>query len=168
MALGKFQRIELVPQKPRGFIESTRIIGRKRVVVMNEMENSNLYSPCSTPSQKRRGRKTPPLEQTSRLESLPQDLLVRILCKVTHGDLKQLLLVSKFVNEATVIAKEMHFAYSTPLSKPMFNKFDELGLCNSEDSGEAPNAPRQYRIAKSRIDGDKLASLAVALFSSED
>ncbi|KAJ6846988.1 F-box protein-like [Iris pallida] len=153
MALGKLQRVES--------FKSTRITGRKRSVAVNGMEESNISSQCSTPSPKRQDRKTP-TEPTSLLDSLPLDLLVRVVCKATHEDLKQLLLVSKFVNEATSIAKEMHFTYSTPLSKRVSDKFGE-----PDDSGEAPNAPQQHRVAKSRIKG-KLGNIAIVLFTSED
>lgn len=106
------------------------------------------------------------LEGTNRLVSLPQDLLVKILCKVTHEDLKHLILVSKPVNEATLIAKGQHFAYSTPRMKPVFRKADDLDLDDDLiDSREVPNAPMRRRVAKSRID---FGSIAVDLFPSFD
>ncbi|KAJ6796861.1 F-box protein-like [Iris pallida] len=158
MALGKLQRVES--------FKSTRITGRKRAVVVNGMEESDISSQCRTPSPKRQDRKTP-AEPTSLLDSLPLDLLVRVVCKATHEDLKQLLLVSKFVNEATSIAKEMYFTYSTPLSKRVSDKFGELDLGESDDSCEAPNAPQRHRVATSRIHG-KLGNIAIALFTYED
>lgn len=167
-AFKEFQYVESKEQKPIELVNGTRILGRKRIVVLNRMETvSNLSSPFSTPSPKRRGPRVQ-LQGLNRLESLPQDLLVQVLCKVTHADLKQLLLVSKYVNEATLIAKELHFAYSTPRTKPVFRKDDDLGLDDDlEDSREVPNAPMQHKAARSRINFD-LDSIAVDLFSSYD
>ena len=123
---------------------------------------------------------------------------------MTHEDLKQLILVSKSVNEAvfslvqgnlfdlkqctfrrfvswvpsfafllhfniyvlqTLIAKELHFAYSTPRAKRASRKDEDLGLDGDlEDSREVPNAPRQCRVAKSRMNFEKLGSVTVDLF----
>lgn len=58
----------------------------------------------------------------------------------------------------TLIAKRLHFAFSTPSSKPVFSRH--------EISDEAPNAPMQQRVAKSRLDGGKVSSVAIALFRS--
>ncbi|KAG1368198.1 putative F-box protein SKIP27 [Cocos nucifera] len=108
------------------------------------------------------------MERSNRLESLPQDVLVRILCKVNHSDLKQLLLVSKIVHGATSIAKEMHFAFSTPSSKPVFRREGNMGDIDLEVCEEAPNAPKQRRVAKSRLGRKTLSSIAVALFTSPE
>ncbi|KAI6675880.1 hypothetical protein NL676_036676 [Syzygium grande] len=50
----------------------------------------------------------------SSLVVLPQDILIRILSHVVHGDLKQLVCMSKTIKEATVVAKQWHFAYTMP------------------------------------------------------
>lgn len=154
--------------KKREVVHSTRIIGRKRIIVPSEVEKDcNISSsPFSTPSPKRRGPRVQS-EGLNRLESLPQDLLVKILCKVTHDDLKQLILVSKYVNEAALIAKDEHFAYSTPRAKPAFRKDDDLEIDDdTADDREVLNAPMRRRPARSRIDFEKCASVMVDLFSS--
>ncbi|WOL04875.1 hypothetical protein Cni_G13597 [Canna indica] len=135
------------------FVRNTRILGTKRV------ELSNYCPPIDSPSPKRPSR----MPKSNRLEALPQDILVKVLCKVDHSDLKQLLLVSKLVNGATLTARELHFAFSTPSSKSMFKR--EMNVADGE---EAPDAPRQRRIAKSRLDGSKLSSIVVALFRSPE
>ena len=63
-----------------------------------------------------------------------------------------------------MIAKELHFAYSTPRTKRVFRKDEDLGLDDHFDSREVPNAPRQRRVAKSRIGFEKLDSVTVDLF----
>ncbi|XP_008800393.1 F-box protein At1g61340-like [Phoenix dactylifera] len=163
MAVGQIQHEESVTTGLK-FVPGSRILGRKRVVISSSLDSS---SPLSGPLQKRRGARSC-MERSNRLESLPQDVLVRILCKVNHSDLKQLLLVSKIVHGATLIAKEMHFAFSTPSSKPIFRREGNIGDFASEVSEEAPNAPKGRRVAKSRLDRKTLSSIAVALFASPE
>ena len=73
-----------------------------------------------------------------------------------------------FVNWQTLIAEQWHFAYSTPrktlgfqdsIYSEDFSEFNEV---------EAPNAPKQARITRSRLTGKKLADISVALFASPD
>lgn len=135
------------------FVQKTCILGRKRVAVASSMiEESGFASPVGTKVQKR----------LNHLEALPLDILLRVLCNVRHSDLTQLLLVSKAVQEATLIAKELHFTFSTP-SKPKIKGDGDLG-----GGIETPNAPKRSRIAKSRLNDKKLASIAVALFVSPE
>ncbi|XP_072957358.1 F-box protein At1g61340-like [Typha angustifolia] len=164
MAMGQIH-VEDSEDTSSKFGQSTRILGRKRVVVTRKLDSSILHSPM----QKRRSIRRH-MERLNRLELLPEDILVRVLCKVNHSDLKQLLLVSKSVNQATLIARELHFAFSTPLAKRVFKTKNEAGEEDDEfgDSEEAPNAPKQQRFSKSRIDGKRLASITVALFASPD
>ena len=79
-----------------------------------------------------------------------------VVCIVLHHNL--------YVPQ-TLIAKELHFAYSTPRTKRVFRKDEDLGLDGDlEDSREVPNAPRRrLRIAKSRIDFGKRDSVTVDL-----
>ncbi|XP_061350530.1 F-box protein At1g61340-like [Gastrolobium bilobum] len=142
----------------------TRALGRKRVLVSNNVEDSPL-----NPNPLKRtcsGRMTLNSE-ISRLETLPHDILIRLLCGVDHEDLKQLFHVSRTIREATQIAKEMHFEYSTPKKKT----FACLQPIDLEDASglqeiEAPNAP--LRKSKSRLSGRNLASISVALFASTE
>lgn len=105
-----------------------------------------------------------PVEKSA-LEALPQDILIRILCGVEHVDLKRLFFVSKTIRETTVIAKQTHFAYSTPMKAGGFQRVDIFG---DFDEGEAPNAPKQSRVPRSRLSKKKLADISVALFLSDE
>ncbi|KAH7662340.1 F-box domain-containing protein [Dioscorea alata] len=173
MALGEMTNLQTGNQKlKRNGIKSahmTRIIGRKRVLVPGHMEDSCFSPPTATPTQKRLQRRSRIKGRLNLLEALPQDILVRTLCKVDHSDLKQLLLVSKSVNEATLVAKDVHFAFSTPSKFGNNGRGGDLwGATGVEEGLETPDAPKQRRAAKSRIDRSKLASISVALFTSPD
>lgn len=103
--------------------------------------------------------------EKSALEDLPQEILIRILCGVEHDDLKRLFFVSKAIREATLIAKQSHFAYSTPRKT--------VGFPNAECVGEmveieAPNAPKQSRVPRERLSVKKLADISVSLFAEGD
>ncbi|GJU57194.1 reverse transcriptase domain-containing protein [Tanacetum coccineum] len=52
----------------------------------------------------------------SRLEDLPQEVLVKVLCGVEHRDCKSLFYVSHKIREVAILAKEYHFDYTTPRS----------------------------------------------------
>ncbi|KAL1215582.1 F-box protein [Cardamine amara subsp. amara] len=61
--------------------------------------------------------KTPqadPCNSESPLESLPMDLLVKIVCHLHHDQLKAVFHVSQRIRTATVIARQYHFNYTTP------------------------------------------------------
>ncbi|XP_006657832.1 F-box protein At1g61340-like [Oryza brachyantha] len=138
---------------------STRILGRKRVAVSPAPSPSGPHSPART-LRKQRSIRLHMGGTVSLLESLPQDVLIKVLCKVNYSDLRQLLLVSKQVSAATLVAKEQHFAFATPSSKPVFRG-------GEEEEQEAPWAPKQRRVARSPILGKKnLASISVNLFES--
>nr|DAD23052.1 TPA_asm: hypothetical protein HUJ06_024515 [Nelumbo nucifera] len=94
---------------------------------------------------------------------------VQVLCGVDHDDLKQLFHVSKTIREATLIAKQSHFAYCTP-SKSLagVRSFSVVEDSSKLDAEEAPNAPRQQRILGSRLNRKKLADISVALFHSPE
>ncbi|CAD5179766.1 unnamed protein product [Musa acuminata subsp. malaccensis] len=163
MAVGKVQHEQSVPAGLE-FVHRTSILGRKRVVLSKTMDSANLSSPCGAPSKRRVTRWR--TQTLNRLEALPLDILVKTLSKVDHSDLKQLLLVSKTVNGATLIARESHFVFSTPISKSLFKKQSntidsDLDIINEE----APHAPNQQRVARSRLNGVQLSSVAIALFT---
>ncbi|XP_059439522.1 F-box protein At4g35930-like isoform X2 [Corylus avellana] len=50
----------------------------------------------------------------SRLESLPMELLFKIVCHLPHDQLKPVFHVSKRIREAVQTAKKTHFDYTTP------------------------------------------------------
>ncbi|XVE87935.1 hypothetical protein DITRI_Ditri19aG0028400 [Diplodiscus trichospermus] len=153
-----------------GFVRYTRGLGRKRIGISNEMEEAlPLDSATQLPSLKRQCSERMMMMiddyyEKSTLESLPQDVLIRIICGVDHGDLKQLFNVSKSIREATVIAKQLHFAYSTPKKTKAFRTSIDFEEPNDLDDIEAPNAPRQWRSHRS-INRKKLADISVALFA---
>lgn len=62
----------------------------------------------------------------------------------------------------TLVAKELHFEFSTPKKKT----FALLTPIDMEKEIEAPNAPAPLKNPKSRLQGRKLSSLA--LFASMD
>ncbi|KAK1375250.1 putative Heteroproteinous nuclear ribonucleoprotein U-like protein 1 [Heracleum sosnowskyi] len=134
--------------------------GRKRVFVSNHLEVDSCFT---TPKKKHCGLDSVMCSDNSALESLPQDILVRILCGVEHDDLKTLFDVSKSVRAATLIAKQWHFAYSTPTKKLAFK--DPVEFENSGDAYEveAPNAPKQSR-TQSRLNGKNQRLLSRRLF----
>ncbi|XP_022721015.1 F-box protein SKIP27-like [Durio zibethinus] len=157
-----------------GFVRYTRGLGRKRVGISNEMEESlPLESATKFPLLKRQRSERIMMmmmmmiddyHEKSTLESLPQDVLIRIICGVDHEDLKQLFNVSKSIREATVIAKQLHFAYSTPTKTKAFRTSTDFQESSDLDEIEAPNAPRQWRSHRS-INRKKLADISVALFA---
>ncbi|CAN8229215.1 unnamed protein product [Cochlearia groenlandica] len=61
--------------------------------------------------------KTPqadPCNSESLLESLPMDLLVKIVCHLHHDQLKAVFHVSQRIRKATLNARQLHFNYTTP------------------------------------------------------
>lgn len=53
-------------------------------------------------------------QSESRLESLPNDLLVNIICFLHHDQLKAVFHVSQKLRKAVIIARQSHFNYTTP------------------------------------------------------
>ncbi|XP_074371707.1 F-box protein At4g35930 isoform X2 [Apium graveolens] len=50
----------------------------------------------------------------SRLESLPMDLLIKIMCHLHHDQLKAVFHVSQRIRKAVVVARQFYFNYTTP------------------------------------------------------
>ncbi|KAG5246878.1 F-box protein [Salix suchowensis] len=128
--------------------------GRKRVSIAKNNVHSedllNLDCTCKPPL-KRLCSLEP---EKSNLESLPQDILIRVLCGVDHDDLKQLFHVSKVIREAhpeEVSGFRTLFDFENP------SELDEI---------EAPNAPKQRRSCKSQLNRKSIADISVALFAS--
>ncbi|XP_059659736.1 F-box protein At1g61340 [Cornus florida] len=147
-----------------GFVHYPRSFRRKRILISSRVEAESTF--VSTPTKKQCSDQMSVLSsEKSLLETLPQDILIKILCGVNHDDLKQLFHVSKLIREASMIAKQLHFAYSTPTKTLTFQNPIDL-----EDSIEieAPNAPKQSRRCRSHLTGKKLADISVALFTSPD
>ncbi|XP_039049785.1 F-box protein SKIP27-like [Hibiscus syriacus] len=138
-----------------GFVRYSHGLGRKRVGSFPLDTSTALKRQCSE-----RTMMIDDYNRKAAIESLPQDVLIRVICGVDYDDLKQLFNVSKSIREATVIAKKLHFAYSTPTKVKAFRT-----LLDSEFDGvEAPNAPMQWRTHRS-IDKKKLADISISLFA---
>ncbi|XP_010439469.1 PREDICTED: F-box protein SKIP27 [Camelina sativa] len=162
-----------------GSVRFTRGLGRKRILISSSVRQSLSRSaveipvvPESPPVQsslkRQRSRRTIASSEKSRLESLPQDLFIRVICGVDHDDLKSLKLVSKSIREASLVAKSLHFAYTTPRKTRAFrNSIDLEEFSDSsrqEDDIEPPNAPNHYRWTKAKR-REQLSSVSVALFT---
>ncbi|KAL4332618.1 hypothetical protein GQ457_07G028730 [Hibiscus cannabinus] len=152
-----------------GLVRCTLGLGRKRVGISKEMEE--ITPATKVPLLKRQCSErilmmltADDCHEKSALESLPQDVLIRIICGVDHDDLNQLLNVSKSIREATVIAKQSHFAYRTPKKVKAFRTSLDFKESSLSDEMEAPNAPRQWR-SHASTNRKKLADISVALFA---
>ncbi|GMJ12285.1 F-box stress induced 2 [Hibiscus trionum] len=152
-----------------GFVRCMFGLGRKRVGISYETEDltTPLDFATNVPLLKRQCNqrmvvmpRADDYHEKSTLESLPQDVLIRIICGVDHKDLKQLFNVSKSFREAIVITKQSHFAYSTPTKIKTFRTSINFEESNELDDIEAPNAPRQWRSHRK-----KLVAISVELFA---
>ncbi|KAF9594881.1 hypothetical protein IFM89_035042 [Coptis chinensis] len=146
--------------KDFGVVRCTGAFGRKRV------EPSPCSSPFRTPLKRQCSVKLN--FDKSLLEALPQDILVRILCGVEHDDLEKLQYVSRSIRDATLIAKNWHFAYHTPSSKTASLKSFRIVDDEYFDSHPTPNAPGPGKGHWSRTKGRNLSDISVALFHSPE
>ncbi|XP_076915386.1 F-box protein At4g35930-like [Bidens hawaiensis] len=111
----------------------------------------------------------------SRLESLPMELLVKVLCHLHHDQLKAVFHVSERVRKATVIARQFYFNYTTP------DRSRQEILCTSTQPCEhfvskgddkdkgfklpiTPKAPRHGPRPPSRIKLTEMRQIAAVLF----
>lgn len=147
-----------------GFVRFTRGLGSKRILFSkfnNEtVSNSDqLDSPPVKVTLKRS--KTEP--NSSVLESLHQDILIRVLCHVDHDDLARLKRVSKTIRNAVLEAKKSHFDYSTPRKTLTFTSILEKdsSLSDQDDAIEPPNAPFRRRKVNR---GSDLSRISMVLF----
>ncbi|KAF5735927.1 F-box family protein [Tripterygium wilfordii] len=124
--------------------------------------------------------KTPRTEECqseSRLECLPTDLLVKILCHLHHDQLKAVFHVSQRIRKAVVIARQFHFNYTTPdrsrqemlmtmTPRPTehwpFVKGDRKGVFMP--SPHTPKAPRHGARPPSRMKASEMKQIAAVLF----
>ncbi|MED6193563.1 hypothetical protein PIB30_020707 [Stylosanthes scabra] len=125
--------------------------------------------------------KTPRIEDSlseSRLEGLPMDLLVKILCHLHHDQLRAVFHVSQRIRKAVVIARQFHFNYTTPdryrqemISTmtphplehwPFMCKVDGKGVRIA--SPHTPKAPRHGPRPLSRLRLSEMRQVAAVLF----
>ncbi|XP_055806310.1 F-box protein At4g35930-like [Solanum dulcamara] len=74
----------------------------------------------------------------SRLESLPLDLLVNILCHLQHDQLKAVFHVSQKIRKAVILARQFHFNYTTPDRR----RQDMLGTMTPHPTDQHPFASK--------------------------
>ncbi|ESQ55225.1 hypothetical protein EUTSA_v10026245mg [Eutrema salsugineum] len=118
----------------------------------------------SPPVKVKRQRSLTTIAEESPLESLPQELLIRVISGVDHEDLNSLNIVSKSIREASLIAKSLHFAYTTPKkTRQAFRNQIDLDDHQVEDI-EPPNAPIHYRWTKAKSN-ERESKVPVALFT---
>ncbi|KMZ62865.1 hypothetical protein ZOSMA_43G00470 [Zostera marina] len=134
----------------------TRALGRKRVVsdtldVLVTLSEQGSGSSCT----KRRHCQI----ASSRLQSMPQEVLVQILCGVNQSDLSRLIFVSKAIKEAALLAKETYFAFRTPKREA---EFENGGDQASPIVPNAPKVDRKQTKYKSWFD------IAVVLFPGDE
>ncbi|OWM85209.1 F-box protein SKIP27-like isoform X1 [Punica granatum] len=147
-----------------GCVKYTRGMGRKRIVIFSNVETSPDDSAMHAPLKRQCSGRLSIESDKSALETLPQDILIRILCGVEHEDLKQLVRVSKSIKEAAVIAKQWHFAYKTPTKTRAFRTSIGLAVPSGVDDIETPKAP--LRCFKPRLCSKKLVEISTVLFDS--
>ncbi|KAJ8531568.1 hypothetical protein K7X08_027002 [Anisodus acutangulus] len=147
-----------------GIVRSTSF-GRKRVTLSNTVDVDFI---STTPPKKFCSQNSFSTNEKSALEALPKDILIRIVCGVDHDDLRRLFHVSRAFREVSMIAKGWHFDFSTPRKTlPFRNALEVEELGDTDEVEEAPNAPMQPKIARSRLSRKKLADISVALFASD-
>ncbi|XP_076889504.1 F-box protein At4g35930-like [Bidens hawaiensis] len=114
----------------------------------------------------------------SRLESLPMELLVKILCHLHHDQLRAVFHVSERVRKAAVIARQFYFNYTTPdrsrqemlcTSTPLPTErwpFVSKGDDRNKDLKlpSTPKAPRHGPRPPSRLKLTEMRQIAAVLF----
>ncbi|KAL8211181.1 hypothetical protein R6Q57_005618 [Mikania cordata] len=114
------------------------------------------------------------LDHESRLESLPMELLVKILCHLHHDQMRAVFHVSEKVRKAVVIARQFYFNYTTPDRTrqealctatplptehwPFVSKINDFKLPTT------PKAPRHETGPPSRLKLIEMRQIAAVLF----
>ncbi|CDP01862.1 unnamed protein product [Coffea canephora] len=125
--------------------------------------------------------KTPRAEECkseSRIESLPMDLLVKIMCHLHHDQLRAVFHVSQKIRKAVIQARQFHFNYTTPDRTrqemlrtmtplptdhwPFMSKGDGKGIWIP--SPHTPKAPRHGPRPPSRLKFTEMRQIAAVLF----
>uniref|UniRef100_A0A7N0ZWL8 F-box domain-containing protein n=1 Tax=Kalanchoe fedtschenkoi TaxID=63787 RepID=A0A7N0ZWL8_KALFE len=112
------------------------------------------------------------------LESLPMDILVKVVCHLHHDQLKPVFHVSQRLREAVILARQFHFNYKTPdrsrqgllrLHTPNSTEhrpFKGKGNAKSVriSSPRTPKAPKRGPRPPSRLKYTDMRQIAVVLF----
>ncbi|KAK9948364.1 hypothetical protein M0R45_003945 [Rubus argutus] len=129
--------------------------------------------------------KTPRMEDCdseSRLESLPMDLLVKLLCHLHHDQLKPVFHVSQRIRKAVILARQYHFNYTTPdrsrqeMLRTMTPHPTEHWPFKSKGEGRGtwirsphtPRAPRHGPRPPSRLKVSEMRQVAAVLFQESN
>ncbi|CAN0863368.1 F-box protein At1g61340 [Linum grandiflorum] len=105
---------------------------------------------------RKRGSSEEDIKKADHLQNLPEELLVKVICGVNYPDLKNLLRVSRQMAESTLIAKEVHFNFTTPMKVVQARP----------EMKTAPSAPRALQQLRKRLTAEDASDLAVSLFAS--
>ncbi|XP_076920802.1 F-box protein At4g35930-like [Bidens hawaiensis] len=117
-------------------------------------------------------------DSESRLESLPMEMLVKILCHLHHDQLRAVFHVSERIRTAVTIARKFHFNYTTPdrARQEMLNTTTPVStqhwpFVSKEDkrrklltSPRTPKAPRHGARLPSRLKVMEMRQVAAVLF----
>uniref|UniRef100_A0A1J3D904 F-box protein n=1 Tax=Noccaea caerulescens TaxID=107243 RepID=A0A1J3D904_NOCCA len=150
-----------------GFFRFTRGLGRKRILILKSNQqtasNSDQAPVVNSPPVKKPKSETTESNK-SLLESLHQDILIRVLCHVDHEDLARLKRVSKTIRAAVFEAKKSHFDYSTPKKSLPFRDsilvLEEYSNLSDHDGEiEPPNAPIRRRNTNRESDLSKISTV---------
>lgn len=173
--LGK-KRVALLHARKtaKGHDENARVFDKSPVMLSPVNLVSHASGFVGTP-------KTPRLDDSlseSKLESLPMELLVKILCLLHHDQLRAVFHVSQRVRKAVMIARQFYFNYTTPdrsrqemLSTmtprptehwPFLSKGDGKGV--RVPSPHTPKAPRHGPRPPSRLKISEMRQVAAVLF----
>ncbi|KAL9461786.1 hypothetical protein AB3S75_004728 [Citrus x aurantiifolia] len=117
-------------------------------------------------------------ESESRLEALPMDLLVKILCHLHHDQLRPVFHVSRKIRSAVAIARQFYFNYTTPDRSrqemlqsmtprpterwPFVSKGEGRGVLMP--SPHTPKAPKHGPRPPSRMKITEMRQIAAVLF----
>ncbi|KAG8383723.1 hypothetical protein BUALT_Bualt04G0043500 [Buddleja alternifolia] len=140
----------------------------------NVSSHNNLQNTPKTPHAKE-------CESESRLESLPVDLLVKILCHLHHDQLRASFHVSQKIRKAVIIARQFHFNYTTPdrTRQEMLNTMTPLPndhwpfMSNGGEKGmriaspHTPKAPKHGTRPPSRLKLTEMRQIAAVLFQEK-
>ncbi|KAL0739494.1 hypothetical protein Bca4012_015704 [Brassica carinata] len=138
------------------------------------MQNALLRTPKTPQAEE-------PCNSESQFESLPMDLLVKIVCHLHHDQLKAVFHVSQRIRAATVIARQYHFNYTTPdrsrqemlsvLTPMPINRwpFVSKGDGNARIMGSphTPKAPRHAPRPPCRTKLAEMKQIAAVLFQDQ-
>ncbi|EEF31240.1 F-box protein At4g35930 [Ricinus communis] len=174
--LGKKRVAVLTNKKAEGddiMIENNSVIDKSPLMLspVDLLKHSYLVRTPKTP-------RTEDCESDSRLESLPMDLLVKILCHLHHDQLRAVFHVSRRIRRAVVLARQFHFNYTTPDRSrqeilrvmtprptehwPFVSKGDGKGAFMP--SPHTPKAPRHGPRPPSRVKVTEMKQIAAVLF----